>query len=974
MSINVPEAAQFAPGVLVRARGREWVVQPGSDAELLVLRPLGGAQDDLVGVLPALEKVETASFPPPTPDDLGDQSSAGLLRSALRIGFRSGAGPFRSLAQLAVDPRSYQFVPLLMALRQETVRLLIADDVGIGKTIESGLIAAEMLAQGEASGLAVLCSPALAEQWQDELRDKFGIDTELVLASTVPRLERSLDIGESLFQRHPNVIVSTDYIKNPRHRDEFIRHCPDLVIVDEAHTCVAAGSTGSRDGRQLRHELVGKVAADASRHLILVTATPHSGKDEAFRNLLGLLDPELETVPLDTDAGRRRLARHFVQRRRADIRTYIGEETPFPKDRESKEVSYKLSAEYRKLFTAVVDYAREQALDESDGVVRQRVRWWSALALLRSLASSPRAAAQTLRTRAANLDAKTVPEADELGRIAVMDLTDDDSTQAVDAAPGADLEDADGTAPQQRLRRMAKQAEALEGAADTKLGELTRLVKKLLKDGYNPIVFCRFIPTAEYVAEHLGDALGKKTEVVSVTGTLSPKQRIARIERMISGAPADEDTEERTRPEQRVLVATDCLSEGVNLQEGFDAVIHYDLAWNPTRHEQREGRVDRYGQRRDVVRTVTLYGSDNQIDGIVLDILIRKHAEIRKATGVSVAVLDESDSVVNAVLEGLLLREEDAEQLSFDFGFTSKRDDLHADWVSAAERERASRARFAQHAIHADEVAREVTEIRAALGSGAEAAEFVRTAVVKLRGQISREAADGSFTADTGGLPSTLMSGLEAVLGPKNAREIAFHPLPPVKRGEAALVRTDATVNTIARFVLDAALDPKLDDWQRPARRCGVIRTAAVPTRTTLLLVRYRFHLTLPTRDGGRRQQIAEDARVLAFRGSPAKAEWLSENEALALLDVRADENTAPEFATATATRILDGLETLQPYLDQYGRDLADGLRASHARVREATRRRETGVVVRGLRVEADPNADVLGLYVYLPVTGEAAR
>ncbi len=140
------------------------------------------------------------------------------------------------------------------------------------------------------------------------------------------------------------------------------------------------------------------------------------------------------------------------------------------------------------------------------------------------------------------------------------------------------------------------------------------------------------------------------------------------------------------------------------------------------------------------------------------------------------------------------------------------------------------------------------------------------------------------------------------------------------------------------------------------------------------MLVRYRFHLTLPTRDGGRRQQIAEDARVLAFRGSPAKAEWLSEDEALALLDVRADENTAPEFATATATRVLDGLETLRPHLDQYGRDLADSLRASHARVREATRRRETGVVIRGLRVEADPNADVLGLYVYLPVTGEAAR
>ncbi len=358
-----------------------------------------------------------------------------------------------------------------------------------------------------------------------------------------------------------------------------------------------------------------------------------------------------------------------------------------------------------------------------------------------------------------------------------MDLTDDDSTQAVDAAPGADLENTDGTAPQQRLRRMAKQAEALEGAADTKLGELTKLVKKLLKDGYNPIVFCRFIPTAEYVAEHLGTRSAKDRGRLGhrhpVAEAAHRPHRTHDLRRARRRGHRRADPSRAARPRRHRLP-----SEGVNLQEGFDAVIHYDLAWNPTRHEQREGRVDRYGQRRDVVRTVTLYGSDNQIDGIVLDILIRKHAEIRKATGVSVAVLDESDSVVNAVLEGLLLREEDAEQLSFDFGFTSKRDDLHADWVSAAERERASRARFAQHAIHADEVAREVTEIRAALGSGAEAAEFVRTAVVKLRGQISREAADGSFTADTGGLPSTLMSGLEAVLGPKKAREIAFHSLP----------------------------------------------------------------------------------------------------------------------------------------------------------------------------------------------------
>jgi hypothetical protein len=175
----------FAVGSLVSTRGREWVVLPDSTDDFLVLRPLGGSDDDIAGVLPKVEQVEQASFPPPGIDDLGDQRSAGMLRSALRVGFRSSAGPFRSLASLAVEPRPYQLVPLLMAMRQRTVRQLIADDVGIGKTVEAGLIAKELLASGEAERMTVLCSPSLAEQWQQELREKFGLDAELVLASTV---------------------------------------------------------------------------------------------------------------------------------------------------------------------------------------------------------------------------------------------------------------------------------------------------------------------------------------------------------------------------------------------------------------------------------------------------------------------------------------------------------------------------------------------------------------------------------------------------------------------------------------------------------------------------------------------------------------------------------------------------------------------------------------------------------------------
>lgn len=195
--MTTPAQLDAAVGSLVRARGREWVVLPGTTPDFLLLQPLGGSSDDVTGVFPD-EGVEPATFPPPDRADLGDAAATGLLRTALRVGFTSSAGPFRSLAGLSVSPRSYQYVPLLMALRQDPVRLLLCDDVGIGKTVEAGLIAAELLAQGSARRLAVLCSPALAEQWQRELREKFGIDAALVLAGTVRGLERGLMLNSTL--------------------------------------------------------------------------------------------------------------------------------------------------------------------------------------------------------------------------------------------------------------------------------------------------------------------------------------------------------------------------------------------------------------------------------------------------------------------------------------------------------------------------------------------------------------------------------------------------------------------------------------------------------------------------------------------------------------------------------------------------------------------------------------------------------
>ncbi|GGP86219.1 ATP-dependent helicase HepA [Streptomyces sindenensis] len=967
----------YTAGSLVAARGREWVVLPESAPDMLVLRPLGGGEDDVAAVFPAFEDVRPAEFAAPSPADLGDQRAAGLLRTALRIGFRSGAGPFRSLASIAVEPRAYQLVPLLMALRQRNVRLLISDDVGIGKTVEAGLIAKELLAQGEATRLAVLCSPALAEQWQGELREKFGIDAELVLASTVSRLERGLELGQSLFDKHPFTIISTDFIKSTRHREDFVRHCPDLVIVDEAHTCVAADDTAqgaaSSSSNQLRYELLRRISADADRHLLLLTATPHSGKESAFRNLLGLVRPELATVNLEAPAGRAKLAEHFVARKRADVRDYLtkedgladdslAERTAFPSDRWTKDEPYKLTPAYRALLDDAIAYARDRVEAAGEQGKREaRIAWWSVIALLRSMVSSPAAAAQTLKTRSESAAARTAHEADVLGAPVAADSADNDRLEGMDVAPGAaETEDAGA-----RLLELAERAAQLVGPAeDAKLKALTRHLKSLIADGYHPIVFCRYIPTAEYLAEQLDGKLGKKTKIAAVTGTLSPQQRLERIEQLAAEAAAEEAGDPAVH---RVLIATDCLSEGVNLQHHFDAVVHYDLAWNPTRHDQREGRVDRYGQKRDQVRVVTMYGEDNGIDGKVLEVLFKKHRQIKKDLGISVSVPDETASgVTDAVVEWLLLHgrqgsqeslfEMDAHQESFDR--------IEREWNSAAEREKTSRSKYAQRAIHPEEVAREVAAVRAALGGAEEVRDFALEALRDLDALV-RDPRDGSgdFTAQVGGTPAGLRDALAATLGNRlveQDREIPFRSTPAIARGEAALIRTDSAIGAIASYVLDSALDVDALG-PRPARRCGVVTTDAVTTRTTLLLVRYRFHLTLPSRTG-ERQVVAEDARLLAYEGMPSRARWLDADAATALLAARATTNTHEQSARNHITRTLDGLPDLSAHLTEYGKSLAAELDASHRRVRKANEE-----IVRGLKVVPQEPADVLGVYVYLP-------
>jgi superfamily II DNA or RNA helicase len=935
----------FKVGSLVKARDREWVVLPDSDDDFLVLQPVSGSDREIAGVLTKLETVEPASFPLPDLSKCGGVDDWRLLRDAVRFGFRSSIGPFRSLAHIGVAPRAYQLVPLMMALKLDPVRLLIADDVGIGKTIEALLIARELLDQGDVSRLAVLCSPALAEQWQREMREKFNIEAELVLPSTAAKLERNCRFGQSLFDRYPFVVVSTDFIKADRRRHEFLDQAPELIIVDEAHGCAGVG-TGR--GATQRFELVSGLAADPDRHMLLLTATPHSGKGESFRNLLSFLSDDFADLPDDLGgeenlAIRRDLARHLVQRRRADIEIYVDEETPFP-ERLVAEDTYSLTPEYRAFLNRIVRYARETVLDES-GQRRRRVRWWAVLGLLRSLASSPAAAAATLRNRSATLEADSVTEIDEVGRSAVLDLSDEEALEGIDVTPGSDVSelDADVSKARRRFREMAREADKLAGPEqDAKLAKLVEMTKELIGQDHSPIVFCRFIPTAEYVAEQLRESLGRGVAVEAVTGTLPPEEREARVR----------DLGQVDGP--RVLVATDCLSEGVNLQEHFDAVIHYDLSWNPTRHEQREGRVDRFGQPKDVVRAITYYGSDNGIDRIVLDVLIRKHDAIRKATGVSVPVPGDSDGLIEALMEGVILRADFThEQLSFEGFEDERRNELHLAWESAAAAESRSRHMFAQQGIKAAEVQQEVERVRAGLGTQDDLIPFLEKSVPLLGGVTRR---DGE------GLRIELGEGDEDLRAVAPFRREVFTAKVrlPVSDDEAYLTRTHPFVEAVAGRILDLALSGSADQF---VSRCGFSRSNAVRRPTLAFLVRHRVLLTT-VEDGNTRPALSEHCEFLAVDRLDDGADWFSDEEVEEMLDDGLLLTLADEEGGTVLRDALGRVDVIHGRLEERTEAVAALLLADHLRVREASRR--TGVRYRAVPASVP---DILAMYALLPAS-----
>ena len=556
--------------------------------------------------------------------------------------------------------------------------------------------------------------------------------------------------------------------------------------------------------------------------------------------------------------------------------------------------------------------------------------------------------------------------ADDLEAMATLAVLDgaEEEFSAEEAAPGADLAE---SADAGLLKDLIERSDRLRGKAhDPKLKQLLKELKGLLAEGIRPVIFCRFRPTAHYLAQQLEEELPKRAHVVmAVTGDLPPEERVERIRELQN---------ELANGKVPVLVATDCLSEGIDLQHIFDAVVHYDLCWNPTRHEQREGRVDRFGQARSAVRALILHGGDsNPVDERVRTVILEKEKTIRKELGVSVPIPGNANTITQAVLGGIFGKAAKAIQGLLNLGlpgFSGSGSDLDAvldaEWQSAKENAKTTRTIFAQRSLKPEEALREWDRTRESLGSADAVERLVLNACRRLNLPIGPlRGATGCWELDLTRLEDNRQALNERLRNHDLGGKLRLSFRSPAREGSQLLSRSHPLVVELADFVAERALsglEPEL------AARASVIRTKAVAKRTQVLVLRLRHQLH-QSRWTGNQYEALPDLLVeecLTARVNGDGLEPLEGAAALELLEAPASGNLDPGQRQQWLQEAVAELDALQPALTALAERRADLAEEDHRRVREASLRSGESLRMR-FRCEPSLPVDVIGLFVLLP-------
>ena len=666
------------PDQVVSVVKTEW---HGSDAVTLVYRDANGVVAEEILYRHDEPRLEVVAVGRPWSFD-GDGALFRLAAEAQRIRLAHLFDPLLAVHTSMVDPLPHQITAVYEAmLPRQPLRFLLADDPGAGKTIMAGLLIKELIARGDLKRCLIVCPGSLVEQWQDELSRRFHLPFEIL---TNDKLEAART--GNWFLENDLAIARLDKLS----RNEDVQQklsAPDcrydLIVCDEAHKLSATFFSG--EVKYTKRYRLGQVLSGICRHFLLMTATPHNGKDEDFQLFLALLDG-------DRFEGRFRDGVHQVEvsdlmRRMVKENLYKFDGTPLFPERIAYTVPYKLSDAEARLYQQVTAYVREEfnRAEALQNDKRAGTVGFALTILQRRLASSPQAICESLRRRRERLE-RQLRELEVLRRGAAVEeavLTvrnlDADDIEDLEEAPEDEVETAEEEVLDQataastiielkaeiatltNLERLA--GEVRRSGEDAKWKELARLLQEIFARapatarvaeetkprGSGPIskpkpsprqklvIFTEHRDTLNYLERQIGTVLGRPEALVKIHGGMGREDRRKAQEGFLHD------------PEVQVLLATDAAGEGINLQRAH-LMVNYDLPWNPNRLEQRFGRIHRIGQT-EVCHLWNLVASETR-EGDVYRRLLEKLEEAREALGGQVF-----DVLGKLQFEGLPLRE-----------------------------------------------------------------------------------------------------------------------------------------------------------------------------------------------------------------------------------------------------------------------------------------------------------------------------
>lgn len=624
-----------APGQLVQARNRRFVVtaveagQTDSVPQHLV--SMSSVEDDALGeelrviweLEPGTSVLERASMPEMNGFDAPSQVDAFL--NAVRWGAVSQTdtsslqAPFRS----GIEIEDYQLDPLARAIQMPRVNLLIADDVGLGKTIESGLVVQELMLRHRIRSVLIVCPSGLQIQWREQMRDKFGLDFRIVDSEAMKQLRRSRGLHVNPWNHYPRLITSIDFLKRERplrlmREVLFAGGQPlgsrrfDMLVVDEAHNVAPSGSGKYATDSQRTQAI--RLLAPHFEHKLFLSATPHNGYPESFSALLELLDDQRFARAVRPSAEQ--LAAVMVRRLKRELPPRWDGTPRYPERViEALEVNY--TPEERQAHQDLKRYSELRAAGARDDGERYATEFVLKL-LKKRLFSSPEAFRTTLAKHVESLAnrrraAQASPSSGLLRRM--IDGLDEEVEVESDAEWDTAADEAVTTAASlfrplndeeaALLENLLAYADRMSARGDSKLQALLAWLKQtLMPDGQwnqqRVILFTEYRATQKWLQERLVTAGFTGPGRVQLMYGGMPLEDREQVKNAFQASPAQSDV--------RILLATDSASEGLDLQSHCSKLVHIEVPWNPNRMEQRNGRIDRHGQRQQQVHIFHFVG------------------------------------------------------------------------------------------------------------------------------------------------------------------------------------------------------------------------------------------------------------------------------------------------------------------------------------------------------------------------------